>query len=629
MTPQQREQAVKRLMSLPAQFAAEDAAKVSDPTMQQWRPEFVHTPSPQAQPQQAPQSGDINAQLMAKYSQPKGSTQQAPVSAAPKKNFLQQLVDPVADLAATGYRSIQGLGRGVQAIGQTVLGDKEGATETMRKADEDIYKPVNIPFIGQGDVRKLGTVNEKGIIMPSDETAKSLGTALELASFATPVKGSKGLTAAVGNKVFQKTASPAFAKAAGTVAKYTLPGALAGGMSSGGAKLAETGDFGEAAKSGAVGSLIGGALGTVIPKVASALSKRTTPSIVKAAEMNRKAIALSKTELKKEMISKAAAKKYGINERNMPLELAKEGLVFKTKEEAGRKVFDVADSISALATKMDAVDSQLDNLIASRPGKTFNLGGIRKQAFKFIDDRNDLSALTKSKLKESIDKEIAATVQSSGSWQTDGVTAQQLKKTFQKQAKALYEAKAKGAVVSDADMAPEALARAFREAVENQYRSYGDVSKLNKELGRLAEISKFVQGYEGGIVKGGYLGRKIGGGIGVLASQAIPAPPVIREMVGYKAGERISDFIDDPTRKMAAAVRQYQLAKSQGKVDANAIQKILDSLPEINAPAAAGILMGNSPEQQGAQQNQAEANVPQDDINARMLQKYSQRKTAQ
>lgn len=592
----------KRIEAAPQQVQADIEAKKANPLYQQWTPEYQQAQAAQQvqqatqqipqQNQSAPQNETPSQKAQRLIAERSGSQSQPPQ--APQKNFLQQLADPAADIAATGIRAFQGVGNLIKAGGQTILGDREAATETMRKANEDIYKPVNIPLLGQGDVRKLGTVNEKGIIMPSEETAKSLGTAVEAASYFAPVKGGKALTSTVGNKVFQKTASPLLAKTAGTVAKYTLPSALAGGMASGGAKLAETGNFGEATKAGSVGALTGGIVGTALPKIASAISKKTTPSVAKAAEMNRKAIALTKGELKKELVSKSKAAKYGLTERNMPLELAKEGIVFKTREEAGRKVFDVADNIAQLGSKMDTVDNQLDNLIASRPGKTINFGSIRKQAFKFIDERSDLSALTKTKLKDTIDKEINATVESVGSWQTSGQVAQQLKKTFQKQAKSLYEAKAKGAVISDTDMAPEALARAFRETIENQYKSVGDVNKLNKELGRLAELSKFVQDYEGRIVKGGYIGRKIGGGIGVLASQAIPAPPVIREMAGYKLGEKLSDLIDDPTRKMAAALKVYQAAVKAGKAQPNALQKILDRFPTANMAAVTGILTGSN-----------------------------------
>lgn len=529
------------------------------------------------------------------------------VAQAPSKNFLQSIADPFADFAATGIRAAQGVGRGVQALGQSAIGDKEAAAETMRKINQDIYKPVNIPLLGQGDVRRLGDVTEKGTIAPSKETLKTLGTGLELASFAAPVKGGKALTSTVGNQVFKKTGKAGLAKAAGTVAKYTLPSALGGALAGGGSKLAETGDLGEAGKSALGGAAFGGIVGTALPKIAGALSKKATPSLAEAAKINRQALAIGTKEAKKELTAGLRGQT-----RNMPLELAKEGIVFKTKEEAGRKIFDVADSMVKLGEKMDVIDTQLDNLIASQPSRRFNLNYIKNEALKRIGELTDVTDSARAKLKKDVLSEFDAMIEAQagavgkkGAFAINGQQAQTYKKAFQKQAKDLYEAKARGAIVSDADRAAEAIARAFRENIEKQYAGAGDVSKLNKELGRLAEINKFVKDYEGRIVKGGYLGRKLGGMAGVVASQAIPAPPVIREMVGYKVGEKLSDFIDDPTRKMLkAAQKANPEQKAQGAVG-KAVGGLMDKIPEYNVGAVATLgadSFGGSPEAQSVPQ---------------------------
>lgn len=535
------------------------------------------------------------AQQSQQAQQSMASTAPTAASVAPKKNIIQAIFDPVADFTATGIRTAQGVGRGIQALGQSAMGDKEAAAETMRKINEDIYKPVNIPLLGQGDVRRIGDVTEKGTIAPSKETLKSLGTAAELASFATPVKGS----GAVGNQVFKQTGKVGLAKLAGTAAKYTAPAALSGALASGGATLAETGDLGEAGKSALGGAAFGGVIGTALPKIAGALSKKAMPNLAKAAKINREALALTKGEAKKELVSTLRGQS-----RNMPLELAKEGIVLKTKEEAGRKVFDVAESVAQLADKSDVLETQLDNLIASRPGKTFNLGAIQKKALSRIDDITTLTPKSKAALKKSITEEIKSVAEANGykvgdksaigaSFQIDGLKAQELKKAFQRQARDLYEAKARGGVVSDADLAAEALARSFREMIETQYAGLGDVGKVNKEIGRLAEISKFLQSYEGRIVKGGYLGRRTGGVAGALLSQAIPAPPILREAIGYKVGEKVSDFLDDPTRKMLKASKLASPQVQKTSAVGQAIGGALDKIPDFNIGAPSSLAAGS------------------------------------
>lgn len=591
-----------KVNAAPKQVAQDIAAKTANPMYQQWRPEFVPTPS------------QNNAATVSSVPPANASPV---VQTAPKKNILQSIADPLTDLLATGYRAGEGIVRGAQAIGQSAMGDKEAAAETMRKINENIYKPVNIPLLGQGDVRRIGDVTESGAIAPSRETLKSLGTATELASFATPIKGS----GAIGNQVFKQTGKAGLAKAAGTLAKYTAPAAISGGLATGGATLAETGDIGEAAKSALGGAAFGGIVGTALPKIAGAISKKAAPSLAEAAKINRQALAIGKSEAKKELVAGMRGQT-----RNMPLELAKEGVIFNTKEEAGRKIFDVADGIEKISGKASQLNSQLDALIDSKPSKTINLGSIKKRAIELIDSNKDITPAAKNALKKRLDDELSAVLGDQGfvqgdksamakAYQISGRVAQDLKKVFQGEASQAYKARQFGNDPSNAASGYEALARAFREGIEKNYAGVADINKLNKELGRLAELNKFIQGYEGQIVKGGYLGRKLGGAIGVLASQAIPAPPVLREMAGYKIGEKLSDFIDDPTRKMLKA---SQLANPEQKVQGavgRAVGGLLDKVPDFNvgAPAAlgAGSLVQSDAEQRVEGQSAEQAATPQ------------------
>ena len=233
-----------------------------DPAYNQWRPDFKATPvqsvqapvQPMAQSQsssQAPASDDPNARLQAYLAQ-SGGQQVQPATQAPKKNFLQNIVGGFTDTAATGIRAVQGVGRGVQAIGQTIIGDKEGALETMKKADEDIYKPVNIPLLGQGNVRRLGDVNEKGIIVPSKETLKTVGTAADVASFfMNPASGAKNVVPSIAKQRF-----------------------VQGSLQAGGTKLAETGDVGKATGAAFLGGGLNVGFGKVTDKIASKISAK-------------------------------------------------------------------------------------------------------------------------------------------------------------------------------------------------------------------------------------------------------------------------------------------------------------------------------------------------------------------
>lgn len=164
-----------------------------------------------------------------------------------EKNIIQQIAQPLTDMAATGVRVAQSVPGLVKGLGQTVLGDREGGARSIMEAGRDVEKPVNIPFLGEGNIRKIGTVNEQGDIVPSGETVKSLGTAAELASFAVP-----GAKIAKGTTILPR------------VAIRGAEGVLTGMLSEGGRVARETGDLAQVPGAGLKGGLLGGAFGVGI-----------------------------------------------------------------------------------------------------------------------------------------------------------------------------------------------------------------------------------------------------------------------------------------------------------------------------------------------------------------------------
>lgn len=89
---------------------------------------------------------------------------------AQQPNFLQSLAQPFTDLAATGIRAAEGIGSMYKATFQDPIGlaksfwgqeDLKGpAAETIKKAGEDINKPVQFKGLGEGQIRKIGSVQK-------------------------------------------------------------------------------------------------------------------------------------------------------------------------------------------------------------------------------------------------------------------------------------------------------------------------------------------------------------------------------------------------------------------------------------------------------------------------------------
>lgn len=525
------------------------------------------------------------------------------VAQAPNKNFLQSIADPLADFAATGIRSVQGIGRGVQALGQSAIGDKEAAAETMRRINEDIYKPVNIPLLGQGDVRRIGDVTEKGTIVPSRETLKTLGTGAELASFAAPVKGGKALTSTVGNQVFKKTGKAGLAKAAGTVAKHTLPSTLGGALASGGSKLAETGDLGEAGKSSLGGALIGGAIGTVLPKALGALSKKTSkmPKGIaqqKALDEYASAIGLNKSTYKQQAKDVAKLVRFGTKPKDTLKTLLEDGVILKAKNEGGRAIFDTTDNIAEGAAKMIGLEDQLDNLLASDSRRVFNLDHLAKQAKRAIESNDRIDATTAKKMLNSIDELIIDTKARYGKTALPASVVNNLKRSVYDRSR--YESQSAQNVEHWRE-----LGRVFKEAIENRFKDRADVSGINKQIGRMIDQEKLLIDINGKVVQGGRLPKLASRGLGALAGAAIPVPlPGLKEYVGSEIGGKIHDFITDPSRLTGKAVKAFQEAGEKVKPSAigQALGKVSDKIPDFNVGAVAALgtdSFGGNPEPQG------------------------------
>ena len=574
-----------KVNAAPKQVAQDIAAKTANPMYQQWRPEFVPTPSQAAPVSSIP------------------PTNVAPVvQTAPKKNIIQSIADPLTDLLATGYRTGEGVVRGAQAIGQSAMGDKEAAAETMRKINENIYKPVNIPLLGQGDVRRIGTVTESGAIAPSKETLKSLGTAAELASFATPVKGS----GAIGNQVFKQTGKAGLAKAAGTLAKYTLPSAMGGALAGGGSKLAETGDLGQAGKSALGGALIGGAIGTVLPKALGAISKKTTqvPKGIaqqKALDEYASAIGLNKSTYKQQAKDVAKLVRFGTKPKDTLKTLLEDGVILKAKNEGGRAIFDTTDNIAEGAAKMIGLEDQLDNLLASDSRRLFNLDHLAKQAKRAIESNDRIDATTAKKMLNSIDELMIDTKARYGKTALPASVVNNLKRSVYDRSR--YESQSAQNVEHWRE-----LGRVFKEAIENRFKDRADVSGINKQIGRMIDQEKLLIDINGKVVQGGRLPKLASRGLGALAGAAIPLPlPGLKEYVGSEIGGKFHDFITDPSRLTGKAVKAFQEAGEKVKPGAigQALGKVSDKIPDFNVGAVAALgadSFGGSPEAQSVPQ---------------------------
>lgn len=574
--------------ALLAQFKKEDeaknTAKVNDPLYQQWRPEFVPE-KPVAQPQQVQQSGLSPEDQAVLDSMNKNKPAQSQAQ-APKKNFLQQIADPLTDTLATGYRTVQGLGRGVQAIGQSVMGDKEGAAETMRKADEDIYKPVNIPLLGQGDIRRLGDVNEKGIIVPSKETLKTLGTGAELASFAiNPAPG----------------ASTA-AKAIPSIAKQRF---IQGGLQAGGAELGESGDIGKATGKALLGGGLNVGFGKVTDKIADKFGKgvstvtgKTEPNLKaqqKAIDDYASAIGIKKSFYTNEA-KKAAGKSFKDPRRTLET-LVEDGIELQAKGEGGRNIFNTVGSIESLKSKTDALEDQLQAVIASKPQKRFNLNVIATKAKATIKGLGNVTASEKNKMIAKIDDIVDAERMANGfkkgdvssisrSAFIDGSKANQLKRGLYGMAN--FEKQSTGS-----DTAVKTLANVIKDSIENLYKGVDDVAALNKEYGRALEQIDFLTSLNGQVVQGGRLPKLASRALGAAAGMATPIPlPGVKEYVGSEIGGKLHDVMTDPARLTRKAIGAYQKASGTEVASTSAIE------PIKQAVSAKLQSMGLSPEKQ-------------------------------
>jgi hypothetical protein len=185
-----------------------------------------------------------------------GQAQSQPQAQQP--NLLQSLAQDFTDVAATGIRAVEGIGSMYKATLQDPIGlaksfwggeDLKGpAAQTVKQAGEDVYKPVQFKGLGEGQIRKAGTVNEKGQIVPSGETVKSLGSALSIASMVAPM-----------SKVTKTM------PLLGKVAVRGAEGSLIGMLGEGGRALRETGDVSKVPERALSGALGGGLAGGALP----------------------------------------------------------------------------------------------------------------------------------------------------------------------------------------------------------------------------------------------------------------------------------------------------------------------------------------------------------------------------
>lgn len=227
--------------------------------------------------------------------------------------------------------------------------------------------------------------------------------------------------------------------------------------------------------------------------------------------------------------------------------MAEEGIV--VGKDVGNRL-DTTEARKVLQERIDEPNQQLQQELASRPQRNFNLYKLGAQAKREIDAMK-LSALEKQGRKADVDEIIVAEVDQRGTPNIDGTTLNEVKQGLWKMG---YNQQ-KPTTHKTARL----LGHLAKEQIIDSYKEV-PIEQLSNRIGKYAESISLLENAHGRVIKGGQLGQKLGGITGAIIGGSIKIP-IIGPTVGQFVGTNLVKWLSSPERlttKAAAKVKKAQ-----------------------------------------------------------------------
>lgn len=223
--------------------------------------------------------------------------------------------------------------------------------------------------------------------------------------------------------------------------------------------------------------------------------------------------------------------------------LVQEGVIPGTKTEGGTVKFDTRDQVIQMDEKVNQANDILEKgLQQADPNPKFSLSQLRDEAVASVDNLKNISATEKKAMKAEVTQHFNDEIASRGDM-VNGADLNQVKRGMSSAGD--YKN------LSPGQKHIRASASILQKAIENGYKGILDVGAINRIIGDYIGARDTLLNLDGGVLKGGGLGRRLAAMTGAIAGRALSKIPVVGELAGYKAGELLNDYSLSPERRLS------------------------------------------------------------------------------
>lgn len=456
---------------------------------------------------------------------------QNPIAQAAKQTGEQMFVNPIVQGVNAVTPAINGVNKFVQPQGHNLVipqikGPDMSNAPIAAKVEGDVAGGVaqgaaatlaggGNPILGYGALSGVSAYGEGKPVVPA---------AISGAESAIPQM--------IAGKVGSSLASAAAKPIGGVVAKYAPNVGTALGM--GGASAVQANMAGE---NPVVAGATGATFGLMSPMNPLGGPKLVSPEqhdamLDKGAQIYRNVLNPGKG-----IINKVEVKSGGNVDDSMKL-AAKENLIINSNE--GK--LDNRAAIDQLKTSTAPLYDQQNQILASNSDKQFNLQDLGSQVKSGLV-KTTKNALDLSSAQDKVDNEINAEILRHGE-NVNGQTLNMIKQGMW--------GKSYNPLEPNANDTARAIGYAAKDAIEKAY-PLDPIKESNAKIGQYLQLQKILEQTHGQVIQGGKIGKYVSGFIGGAAGLAVSSHlPVLGEalgpIVGFKAGEKINQMMNDPAR---------------------------------------------------------------------------------
>lgn len=311
-------------------------------------------------------------------------------------------------------------------------------------------------------------------------------------------------------------------------------------------------------------------------------------------------------KIQRGLLQEARLKRAGIEvEPKTPIErtLLEEQIFPKEMNVNGRKELDTSQNQIDLDQKIEAANDLLERSLSVDKNPAFDLLKMGKESLNSIDEIKNISATERKSMKAEVSQFFKDEIAAKGRY-INAEQANQVKRGFQKAGD--YKN------LSPGQKHIRQSAGIIRKAIEDYFGDKLPIKQANRLIGDLIEARDFLALKHGQVIKGGLLGKKLASLTGAVVGSSLSRVPLVGELLGYKAGEMLTDMSISPARKLApfmGAIERVQpksdktLTNLQSKE--GVLNKQLKNMPRLPAPApslptaqdTSGIVPGYTPKQ--------------------------------